>query len=1148
MDAIGIEVVNTSNADDVLQLFEFGEEDGVRTLQTPHTFNVSDIQVGVRYSGAHTIDASRHLVVDLLDVASPVARAGPDQVENEDHVITLNASYSSDNDPTFHLTGSFRWSFDEYGNQVVLNGAVVKYGFSVPGKFWVNLTVWDTAGNVGTDTVIIQVRDRTPPVIWFGGNVTVDEDEWYIFDASATTDNDPFFDFTTGTFLWSIDLVTEVLERDTATFGHAFPDPGNYSGSISVFDKAGNMALEDFWIHVLDITPPVIIGVSNATVFEPTDGLLDATACFDNVGIVSVQWTVTFINWTGGYDEHIELEGTTPSYPFDQLGTHTVSLVLTDAANNVNSTVITVVYDDVPTITLPGWAVSMVGQRLEVQLNISDIYFTDLQVTKVEGPDGANVHGLPLAPALVWTPEQQHAGSEVTIMVEVHDGFVSSQASIIVHVNPSRGELNHAPVISSEPPLSAKRDTPYIYPVDAVDQDDDLLGYLLLAGPASMSISQGGTVSWDPPFDHGTILVDVHMLVTDGKDTAEQSWTIRWREPPNASPQITFVLDSTEVMVREKFLVDLSVYVLDPEAFEVDSDDPNHMLVWDVGYDESIVALVSKDGLVFRFQALDEKGISALNFKASDPSGAYDTAVMDLVVKGRSSSPSDDGLGWMLWLALAVLIAAGIAGGAVAMRRRGHVPEPIDPGEVDAMEAFGPPPETTPADADALSTALVSEEPGELGTFVEMERAQGDRRDVGPSGAAIVIPVKSRVVPDTPEPEGRAFQLEGIAVLEANGSVMASTGKVEQIMGPYADSIEEVRKGLRGDGLALMEVQGRRVLLGLRSGIGAICILRGREDEAFRMGLREHLGELFKDRSTEGALGVVEDILASAGPSDTAEVVKGAWTTRLDVERTYQGSVVLLDVRLVNETERILNNVRLRLYRDEDALTIQSISPKMLMTSGRIAIGNVPPGKVHNVAISLVPEVCMASKVRLMVTYTDMEGRSVSVPSLSIAVNVECPYLEFAGDVDEENLLAVHETGLGFSGHRVFDHGMDVDMKELFDIAVRLVVEQGPMKVISLEDESLMRSEAWFVASGVGGEPTVMTRVSAHGVDHLLELFVTSDDGATATGLLTHLASELLDAVANEIPGKRVEKVRDAATLEDIAVWPSLLDYKIMDE
>ncbi|MCJ2540172.1 MAG: hypothetical protein LN414_02755, partial [Candidatus Thermoplasmatota archaeon] len=395
---------------------------------------------------------------------------------------------------------------------------------------------------------------------------------------------------------------------------------------------------------------------------------------------------------------------------------------------------------------------------------------------------------------------------------------------------------------------------------------------------------------------------------------------------------------------------------------------------------------------------------------------------------------------------------------------------------------------------------------------------------------------------------GRPFQLEGIAVLEANGTVMVSTGKVEQIMGPYADSIEEVRKSLRGDGLALMEVQGRRVLLGLRSGIGAICILRGREDEAFRMGLREHLGELFKDRSTEGALGVLEDILASAGPSDTAEVIQDAWTSRLDVERSYQGSVVLLDVRLVNETDRILNNVRLRLYHDEDALTIQSITPKMLMTSGRIAIGNLPPGKVHKVAISLVPELCMASKVRLMVKYTDMEGRSVSVPSLSIAVDVESPYLEFAGDVDDENLLAVHETGLGFSGHRVFDHGMDVDMKELFDIAVRLVVEHGPMKVISLEDESLMRSEAWFVASGVGGEPSVMTRVSAHGVDHLLELFVTSDDGATATGLLTHLATELLDAVATEMPGKRVEKVRDAATLEDIAVWPSLLDYKIMDE
>ena len=104
------------------------------------------------------------------------------------------------------------------------------------------------------------------------------------------------------------------------------------------------------------------------------------------------------------------------------------------------------------------------------------------------------------------------------------------------------------------------------------------------------------------------------------------------------------------------------------------------------------------------------------------------------------------------------------------------------------------------------------------------------------------------------------------------------------------------------------------------------------------------------------------------------------------------------------------------------------------------------------------------------------------------------------------------------------------------------------MKIIELGDESLMRAEAWFIGSGEGGSPQVLVRVSSHGADHLTEVFVTSDDGPTATGLLTYLAGEFLDSAASDMPGKRIERVRDSATLEEIAVWPSLLDYKVMGE
>ncbi len=1147
-DETGAEVVNRSTAVGALRLHEFSEANGIRTSLTPHAFNVSDHVEGVRYSGSFVINASMHLVMDLVDVASPVARAGPDQVVDEDAKITLDATGSSDNDPTFAGTGSFRWSFDEYGSTVVLQGDSVSYVFSVPGKYWVNLTVWDLAGNAGTDSVIIQVRDRTPPIIRFSGNVTVDEDDWTIMDASATTDNDPTFDFTTGRFLWSIDLVTEFLERDTATFGHSFTEPGNYTGTLSVWDNAGNVAQTTFWVAVLDITPPSIIGISDAIVFEPTDGLLDASSCRDNVGISSIGWSVTFHNWSGGPDGHYLLEGPTPTYSFDRLGSYTITLTLEDAAGNTNSTDISVVYDDTPVISLPSWMVGMAGVRFQVPVLVSDVYFTDLRVTIAEGPEGPYVEGTPPTVSLIWTPGNDVAGEDVVITLQVHDGVVSTSATMTVHVNPERGAGNSIPVIRSTPPLAAKRDTPYIYPVDAVDPDGDVLGYSLEDGPEGMSISQGGTVSWDPPFEQGTELVEVHLRVTDGRDAVEQSWTIRWREPPNASPLITFQLEPVEVRVFEEFSVDLSVHLDEPEAFDVDADDQNYRLVWDVSIDNDLVALLSREGLIFRFQAATVRGTGTINFTATDPSGASDTTTMDLVVKGREPPVEEEGGEWLIWTALVILVAVGLAGGAVVSRRRRRTQvegwEAPDEHELD----LGPPPLEGADESVALEAALAGGPPEEVGSFVELE-------EKGPIPAPRVVaepvstaPAASRVVGGAVEAERRAFSLEGVAVLEANGKVLASTGIVDEVIGPYHESVEEVRRGLRGDGLAVMELEGRRVIVALRSGLGALCIIRGREDDTFRSNLRDHLGNLFKDRSTEGALGVLDDVLASAGPAGTAEVVHDAWTARLSTDLSYQGSVVLLDVKLVNETEHILNNVRLRLHRDRDALSLDSITPKMLTSHGKMSLGNVPPRKEHKVAFSFVPEVCMSSTLRVMMTYTDMEGRTVHVPSPTIPVEVECPYIEAGVDMDEERLLGLSEHGLGFTGRRVFDHGMDVDYRRLYSIAVKLVSEQGLMKVMDLVDDSLMRAEAWFLGIGKGGSHQVLVRVSSHGADHLLEVFVTSDVGSVATGLLTHLADGILDTAASEIPGKRVERVRDSATLEEISVWPSLLDYKVMGD
>jgi hypothetical protein len=1167
LDATSAEVVNTTFADVVMRLYEFVEVDEDRTPRTPHNIMVTDARVGVSYDGAHTINGSIHIILELVDVIAPSARAGPDQVVDENLIVTLDGSGTSDNDPTFLTTGTYRWEFDDYGTNIMLTGQVVRHVFSVPGKFVINLTVIDRAGNEATDSVIIQVLDTTSPVIRFSGNITLNEDTWYIFDASATTDNDPGFNITSGTFTWEIDLLDGTLEREGASLAYAFPDPGNFSGTLSVLDVAGNGAERTFWVLVLDVTPPLIEGVSSSTVFEVREGLLDASACSDNVAIISIEWSVTF---NGNVTL---LSGATPIFQFNELGMYSIHLELGDEAGNMNSTTVFVVYDDVPTISMPEWVVAMAGEQLMVGIQVHDIYSTELTLGVASGPGGALVEGSAEAAFLVWTPGPEHAGSEVAIEVEVYDGFKSSSSILTIHVNAGRGASNRAPLILSNPPLGAKRATPYIYSVEALDPDGDEIGFLLVTAPDGMSVSRGGTISWDPPFDFGIELVDITLVVTDGRDGTLQSWTIRWRDPPNRAPIITFTLPPMEVKVGDEFWVDLLPYLPDPDGYTVDEDDPNAVILWDLELDETMAALISRNGLVFRLQALEVPGETVINLTASDPSGAKDTLHLDLTITKRPQGDGDgDGLWFLPWLVGLIIIALAIMIGTATTRRSRHVEEgmEVEEGEWEMGRPSGESPKGTDMPPVALGLESVEEvlpegfEPFEETTdeltsevkelleevdgFVELEGRTDLESDEKVSPKALDLPGGTRVVDDIGGTERRPFHLEGVAVLDHDGKPLASTGRIEEVLGPYQDSLDRIRSSLGSEGTALVEIEGRRALLMVRDDMGILSLLRGREDDDFREGVSERLDLLIQDSSDEAALATVDDVLALSGRAATAEVVKDAWTARLDAKAVYTGSLLCVRIRLRNDTDHILNNVRLVMDHDPDALSVERIRPKTLVTKGRMSLGNIPPQQEKAVNVTFMPELCISSSITTGATYTDVEGRKVHVPGKPLTLEVSCPYIEPGGEVGEEQLLNMSEDGLGETGRRVFTYGIDVDRDNLFMLALRLVTESGPMKVMEIADDSLMRKEAWFLGSGEGGTPRVMVRISLHGADHLLELFLTSDDGATATGLLTYLAGEFLDTASSEMPGKRVERVREASTLEDIAAWPSLLDYKIMGE
>ncbi|MEA2087807.1 MAG: putative Ig domain-containing protein, partial [Candidatus Caldatribacteriota bacterium] len=176
--------------------------------------------------------------------------------------------------------------------------------------------------------------------------------------------------------------------------------------------------------------------------------------------------------------------------------------------------------------------------------------------------------------------------------------------------------LNQAPVITSEPIITATEDQLYSYQVEASDPNGDILTYSFSTKPEGMSIdSESGLISWIPANNQ----VGIHQVVveiSDGKHSITQSFKIEVFNVNN-SPQIfSYFPDSLNVGVNEgdsiKFEVqahdiDLNTtlsfqwflngkLVLDSTA---SGDDSKSSWIYSAGYgdyDQKIVKVLVSDG------------------------------------------------------------------------------------------------------------------------------------------------------------------------------------------------------------------------------------------------------------------------------------------------------------------------------------------------------------------------------------------------------------------------------------------------------------------------------------------------------------------------------------------------------------------------
>lgn len=115
--------------------------------------NVGTWYVGLNVSDAAGNSDTRWINVTVRDAHPPFAEAGEDMEVTAGMPVNFDGSHSQDGEG---ITG-YTWTFAVGGEVVTLTGMEPRYTFNIPWAYLVTLEVEDAAGNVGKDTVTVNV-------------------------------------------------------------------------------------------------------------------------------------------------------------------------------------------------------------------------------------------------------------------------------------------------------------------------------------------------------------------------------------------------------------------------------------------------------------------------------------------------------------------------------------------------------------------------------------------------------------------------------------------------------------------------------------------------------------------------------------------------------------------------------------------------------------------------------------------------------------------------------------------------------------------------------------------------------------------------------------------------------------------------------
>jgi parallel beta-helix repeat protein len=276
-----------------------------------------EVTLTVRDAWGNT--GSDKVLVRVVDMVPPVAEAGDDITVNVDERFVLDGTGSHDD----HAVVSYAWSIDAGGLNITSRLPLLVLSFSSVGDYPVELSVSDAFGNSATDTMVVHVRDLTPPTAEAGPDIDIGQGELAHFNASSSTDNVGIVRWN-----WTFEYNGGDVSLPLQNASYAFDAPGTYNVLLTVWDAAGGWSQDVLWVRVRDTEPPVAEAGPELRVGQGEVAGLSAAGSRDNVAIVTYVWHVM----VDGEDRRFM--GERVDIILFRAGDYPVALNVTDKAGN----------------------------------------------------------------------------------------------------------------------------------------------------------------------------------------------------------------------------------------------------------------------------------------------------------------------------------------------------------------------------------------------------------------------------------------------------------------------------------------------------------------------------------------------------------------------------------------------------------------------------------------------------------------------------------------------------------------------------------------------------------------------------------------------------------------------------------------------